>query len=166
MKKIYEKFCKFEERAAVVLLAGLTILVFISALMRTLKMPLNWAQDVALIAFAWMIFLGSDIAVRGPGLIGVNLFAKKFPATIQKGLDIIFKVIIILFLGILVVNGFQMTIDGWEREITTLGISYSWVTMAVPVGAFFMIISTAIRLVETIKTPVSKFVLGEEGGSK
>ena len=166
MKKIYAKFCKFEETAAVVLLAGLTILVFISALMRTIKMPLNWAQDVALVAFAWMIFLGSDIAVRGPGLIGVNLFVKKFPPVIQKGLDITFKIIIILFLGVLVWNGFQMTIDGWAREITTLGISYSWVTMAVPIGALFMIISTAIRLVETIKTPASKFVLGEEGGDK
>ncbi len=161
MKTIYKYFCRFEEVMSVVLLAGLTILVFVSAMMRTLGMPLNWAQDVALVAFAWMIFLGSDIAVRGPGLIGVNIIIKKTPAALQKTLDIIFKVIIIGFLCVLVVNGFVMTIDGWEREITTLGISYSWVTMAVPVGAFFMIISTAIRLVETIKTPVDKFVMGE-----
>lgn len=166
MKKLYKAFCRFEELAATVLLAGLTLLVFVSALMRTLNMPLNWAQDVALVAFAWMIFLGSDIAVRGPGLIGVNIIAKKLPAVVQKALDIIFKVVIIGFLAVLVINGFVMTIDGWEREITTLGISYSWVTMAVPVGAFFMIISTAIRLVETIKTPVASFVIGEEGGDK
>lgn len=166
MKKIYEAFCKFEELAATLLLAGLTLLVFISALMRTFNMPLNWAQDVALVAFAWMIFLGSDIAVRGPGLIGVNLFVKKFPAVIQKTLDILFKVVIIAFLGVLVVNGFTMTMDGWDREITTLGISYSWVTLAVPVGSLLMIISTVIRLVETIKTPVQQFVMGEEGGDK
>ena len=62
MKKIYAAFCKFEELVALLLLAGLTVLVFVSALMRYIKMPLNWAQDVALVAFAWMIFLGSDIA--------------------------------------------------------------------------------------------------------
>lgn len=166
MKKIYGMFCKFEEVASVVLLAGLTILVFLAAMMRTLKMPLNWAQDVALIAFAWMIFLGSDVAVRGPGLIGVNIIAKSFPSAVQKGLDVIFKVIIIGFLCVLVVNGFIMTIDGWDREITTLGISYSWVTLAVPVGAFFMIISTVIRLVETVKTPVNEFVIGAERGEE
>ena len=166
MKKIYNGFCKFEELFAMVLLAGITILVFISALMRTLNMPLNWAQDVALVAFAWMIFLGSDIAVRGPGLIGVDLFVKKAPVTFQKILDSIFKIIIIIFLAVLVVFGVQMTIDGWAREITTLGISYGWVTLAVPVGSFFMIISTVIRLVETIKTPAAKFVMGEEGGEK
>ena len=72
MKKFYEKFCKFEENLALVLLAGLTILVFVSAMMRTTGFPLNWAQDAALVAFAWMIFFGSDIALRGPGLIGVD----------------------------------------------------------------------------------------------
>ncbi len=161
MKTIYRKFCRFEEVLSVVLLAGLTILVFISAMMRTVGMPLNWAQDVALVAFAWMIFLGSDIAVRGPGLIGVNIIVKKLPGSIQKTLDIIFKVVIIGFLCVLVINGFVMTLDGWDREITTLGISYSWVTLAVPVGAFFMIISTVIRLIETVKRPAKNFVMGE-----
>lgn len=163
MKKIYDKFCKFEEWVALILLAGLTVLVFIAALMRTFKMPLNWAQDVALVAFAWLIFLGSDIAIRGPGLIGVDLFVRKFPPVIQKGLDILFKVIIIAFLGVLVVYGFQMTVSGWTRQITTLHISYSWVTMAVPVGSFLMIISTMIRLVERIKTPAGEKA---EGGAK
>lgn len=52
--------------------------------MRTVGHPLNWAQDVALIAFAWLIFLGSDVAMRGSGLIGVDLFVKKFPAGCRR----------------------------------------------------------------------------------
>lgn len=151
MKKFYEKFCKFEENLALVLLAGLTLLVFVSALMRTIGFPLNWAQDAALVAFAWMIFFGSDIALRGPGLIGVDLFIKKFPFTVQKIIDIIFKVAIIIFLVILVINGIFMTIDGWDREITTLGISYSFVTLAVPVGSFFMTISMVLNLIKSVK---------------
>lgn len=134
MKKIYEQFCKLEEIIALVLLSGITILVFVAAVMRTLNMPLNWAQDAALVAFAWLIFLGSDIAMRGEGLIGVDLIVRKFPMTVQKALDVIFKLIIIAFLVVLVVNGYGMTVSGWSRQITTLGISYSYVTMAVPVG--------------------------------
>lgn len=79
MKKFYEKVCKLEELIALILVAGIAVLVFVSALMRTVGHPLNWAQDVALIAFAWLIFLGSDVAMRGSGLIGVDLFVKKFP---------------------------------------------------------------------------------------
>ena len=95
MKKVYRAFCKFEEILAMVLLGGLAALVFISALMRTLKHPLNWAQDVALVAFAWLIFFGSDIAVRGSGLIGIDMLVKHFPKKIQKGLDILFKILIL-----------------------------------------------------------------------
>lgn len=147
MKKFYEKVCKLEELIALILVAGIAVLVFVSALMRTIGHPLNWAQDVALIAFAWLIFLGSDVAMRGSGLIGVDLFVKKFPAGVQKVLDILFKVIIAAFLCVLIYYGYGMTTSGWARQITSLHISYSWVTMAVPVGSFFMLISTIRNII-------------------
>lgn len=163
VKKFYKAFCRFEEILAMVLLAGLAALVFVSALMRTLKHPLNWAQDVALVAFAWLIFFGSDIAVRGSGLIGIDMVSKHLPKKAQKTLDIVFKVIILIFLCILVYYGIQMTVTGWKRQITALEISYSWVTMAVPTGAFFMIISTVIKLIERIKTPADQEIKKESG---
>ena len=106
MKKFYEKVCKLEELIALILVAGIAVLVFVSALMRTVGHPLNWAQDVALIAFAWLIFLGSDVAMH---------------------------------------------------------ISYSWVTMAVPVGSFFMLISTILNIIERVKTPAGQEVKHEAG---
>lgn len=163
MKKVYIAFCRFEEILAMFLLGGLAALVFISALMRTLKHPLNWAQDVALVAFAWLIFFGSDIAVRGSGLIGIDMLVKRFPKKVQKALDILFKIMILIFLCILVYFGIIMTKTGWKRQITALEISYGWVTMAVPTGAFFMIISTVIKLIERIKTPADQEIRKEAG---
>ena len=163
MKKVYRAFCRFEEILAMCLLGGLAALVFISALMRTIKHPLNWAQDVALVAFAWLIFFGSDIAVRGAGLIGIDMLVKKFPKKVQKALDIIFKLMILVFLCILVYYGIIMTKTGCKRQITALEISYGWVTMAVPTGAFFMIISTMIKLVERIRTPADQDIKKEAG---
>ena len=157
MKKFYEKVCKLEELIALILVAGIAVLVFVSALMRTFGHPLNWAQDVAL------IFLGSDVAMRGSGLIGVDLFVKKFPAGVQKVLDILFKVIIAAFLCVLIYYGYGMTTTGWARQITSLHISYSWVTMAVPVGSFFMLISTILNIIERVKTPAGQEVKHEAG---
>ena len=79
MKKFYEKVCKLEELIALILVAGIAVLVFVSALMRTIGHPLNWAQDVALIAFAWLIFLGSDVAMRGSGLIVLICLSRSSP---------------------------------------------------------------------------------------
>jgi TRAP-type C4-dicarboxylate transport system permease small subunit len=101
--------------------------------------------------------------VRGSGLIGIDMFAKRLPKKAQKALDIIFKIMILVFLCILVYYGIRMTRTGWKRQITALGISYGWVTMAVPTGAFFMIISTALKLIERIKTPADQEMKKAEG---
>lgn len=135
MKKFYEKVCKLEELIALILVAGIAVLVFVSALMRTVGHPLNWAQDVALIAFAWLIFLGSDVAMRGSGLIGVDLFVKKFPAGVQKVLDILFKVIIAAFLCVLIYYGYGMTTTGWHvRSLlcTSATAGSRWLCLSAP----------------------------------
>lgn len=157
MKSLYWKFAKLESTLASFLLISIFLLVFLSAFTRTLGRPINWAQDAALVAFAWMTFLGSDLAIRNTRLIGIEVLTKHFPKVIQKYLDIIFKIIIIVFLLILIRYGYVMVITGMKRTITTLGISYAYVTASVPVGAFLMIISTSIRLVESIKKPAKKW---------
>jgi TRAP-type C4-dicarboxylate transport system permease small subunit len=46
---------------------------------------------------------------------------------------------------------------GYKRLITTLNVSYAYVTASVPVGALLMIISVGQNLVKSIKTPVEKW---------
>ena len=157
MKKAYEKFCQLEQWIAMLLLAGITVLVFVSAMMRTIGLPLNWAQDAALIMFAWLSFIGGDIALHSTGLIGVDMIVTHFPKAVQKAIDVIFKVIMIAFLAVLVIYGFQYVATGYKRLITTLNVSYAFVTAAVPVGAFLMIISVSQNLYKSIKTPVEKW---------
>lgn len=157
MKKAYAKFCQFEQWLAMILLAGITILVFAAALMRTVGFPLNWAQDAALIMFAWLSFIGGDIALHSTGLIGIDLIVKHFPKAVQKGIDIAFKIVMLVFLAVLVVNGYSYVMTGYKRLITTLNMSYAWVTASVPVGALLMIISVSQNLVRSIRTPVEKW---------
>ena len=157
MKKAYEKFCQLEQWIAMLLLAGITVLVFVSAMMRTIGFPLNWAQDAALIMFAWLSFIGGDIALHSTGLIGVDLIVTHFPKKVQKIIDIAFKVIMLVFLAVLVIYGFQYVMTGYKRLITTLNVSYAFVTASVPVGALLMIISVGTNLYKSIKTPVEKW---------
>ena len=81
----------------------------------------------------------------------------------SKVLDILFKVIIAAFLCVLIYYGYGMTTSGWARQITSLHISYSWVTTAVPVGSFFMLICTILNIIERVKTPAGQEVKHEAG---
>lgn len=157
MRRVYEQFCRLEQWIAMLLLAGITVLVFVSAIMRTVGFPLNWAQDAALIMFAWLSFIGGDIALHSTGLIGIDLIVKHFPRQAQKAIDIVFKVVMLAFLVVLVVNGYSYVVTGYKRLITTLNMSYAWVTASVPVGALLMIISVSQNLYKSIKTPVEKW---------
>ena len=157
VKKIYARFCWLEQQIAMVLLAAITVLVFVSALTRTFGYPINWAQDAALIMFAWLAFIGGDIALHSTGLIGIDLIVRRFPKVFQKGIDILFKIVMLVFLAVLIIYGYQYVLTGYKRLITTLNVSYAFVTASVPVGAVLMIISVSINLVKSIKTPVEKW---------
>jgi len=148
MKTAYKYFCKLEEIVVQVFLCAIMILVFISALMRTFGTPINWAVDLSLLLFAWLIFLGADVALRSTGLVAFDMFFKKFPKLLQDVLFIIWTLLSVTFLGVLVRFGLPLAIENYDRPFITLGISFSYATIAVPIGAFFMIISIVIKFVQ------------------
>jgi C4-dicarboxylate transporter, DctQ subunit len=156
MKTLYNKFCKFEELLVQVFLATITFLVFSSAISRSLSVPINWAIDASMLLFAWTVFLGADVALRNTGLVKVDLIIKHLPSGAQKTLYVLWQIIIIVFLISLVLYGIPLSIESSKRLFWTLGISYSWATISVPVGSILMIITTGIRLYEAIKDSVVK----------
>lgn len=155
IKIAYSRFCKFEEVLSGILLCTMTGLVFLSAIMRYLGMPIIWATDISTFCFAWEVFIGGDIVVRNTGLGGVELIANKLPSKIQKALKILWFALIIAFCGFLVVYGVDLCFSNTKRTFDTLALSYSWCTLSVPVGGFLMIISSVNRLREAILTPAS-----------
>ncbi len=90
---------------------------FFSALARTVGIPINWAQDIALLAFAWLTFIGADIVAKTGNLIRIDMLEKWLPKTIRKGLALIFDVAMILFLLILIVYGFSFGIPELVQNI-------------------------------------------------
>jgi len=154
---LYKKFAKGEEIVTSFMLVAITILVFLSAVARTIHHPLNWAIDFSLLLFAWEVFLGGDIAVRNTKLIGVEILANKFPARGQKTLKLVFFCMMIAFCLILTYYGVILCLDNTKRLFQVLPISYSWCTLSVPVGSFLMVISSSIRIKEIIKSPLSEW---------
>ena len=151
MKKIYGFLCKVEETLVKGFLVTIMFLVFISAIFRTLKFPLNWAIDVSLLLFAWTIFLGADMALRNTELVNVDLILKRFSKKTQKSIYLFWNVLIIVFLAFLIRYGIPLAIESTSRLFQTLGISYSWATISVPVGAMLMIITILIKIYQALK---------------
>jgi len=164
LKKFYRWFCKAEEAAVALFIVAITLLVFISAVMRTISHPINWAQDMSLLLFAWVVFLGADVALRRSDFLRVDILMNRFPKKLQEFLYYLWYILAILFLCILVVYGFPLALENTKRPFQSMGISYSWATMSVPIGSALMIITIVIKLISRYKGTGTQEEKSEESG--
>jgi len=146
MKKFYDAFCRIEEFIAGAFIVFITGLVFISAVARSIGYPLNWAQDVSLLLFAWAVFFGADVALRDADFVNVDMFVTKMSEKFQTALSYIWNFIILAFLASLIRYGIPLSIENSKRLFQTLGISYSWASISVPVGSLLMIITIILKI--------------------
>jgi len=147
IKQMYRVFCKVEETAVAVCIVAITALVFLSAVLRTINHPINWAQDFSLLLFAWVVFLGADVALRRADFLRVDIIVSRFPEKLREALYYIWYMVAIVFLAMLVCYGIPLALENTKRPLGTMAISYSWVTISVPIGSFLMIITIIIKLV-------------------
>lgn len=151
IKKLYSMFCKVELWACALMLASIASLVFFSAILRTFGRPINWAEDISLLLFAWLVFIGGDVVIRENKLISVDMFLNKLPSAWRTALNVLFYIAMLAFLYFMVRYGFQLLMTNRRRMFMSTNLSYSWCTLSVPVGSILMAVSILIRLVKTIR---------------
>lgn len=141
MEKAIRYYIKVENFITNVLLVGVVAFVFGAAAMRWVGSPIAWSVEFAQMLFVWVIFLGSNRALREERHIGVDFFTKKLSLTKQRIIEMIVYAMIILFLGYLTYFGIMLSIENSTRQISNIALSYSFITMAVPIGSILMIIT-------------------------
>jgi TRAP-type transport system small permease protein len=131
----------------VLLLAAITGLVFIAALMRFFGHPLIWSVDAAQLLFIWLCMLGACRAMREKSHLGMEVLVKYLPYMSRLLVEMLCSVITLVFLGIIAKLGFDLA---WLNRARTFGdssISYAWVTVAVPVGCILLGVSLIYNMV-------------------
>ncbi|WP_150287966.1 TRAP transporter small permease [Rhabdaerophilum calidifontis] len=143
---------RLEDLVSKALLAAIVLLVFAAAIARTIGHPLIWSVDLAQLLFIWLCFLGANRAMRIKAHIGVDLFVRKLPHTPRHIIEVGLGIVALAFLIALVVAGYRLTVLNWQRIYGDSGISYAWVTSAVPFGAGLLAITLAGNLIGALRT--------------
>jgi TRAP-type C4-dicarboxylate transport system permease small subunit len=147
MRKLYEQICTAEAVIAAALLVLMVTLIFLGGVSRVLGYPLNWSTDFATAFFAWACFLCADIAWRRNSLMSIELLSSRLPQTLQKALRLVNYFIISGFLVYLMVMGTWLAWASRARSFQGIPeISYSWVTMSLPVGGALLLVTTFLKL--------------------
>lgn len=146
LRTFYDRLCKAEAVLAAAFLILMVALIFLGGVTRMWGMPLVWTTDFATCFFAWACFLCADVAWRNDNLISIRLVSDRLPERMQTVVTGVNYALIVIFLIYLIWTGLKLSYVSSARSFQGIPeISYSWVTMSLPVGAALLLITTILR---------------------
>ncbi len=138
----------------VVVCTGLSILiitVFAAAVLRFFGVDMSMSTDIAQLVFAWVSFIGADLAMRKNKHMGVDMLIKNLPPFVQDIIWIFNYILIFIFLATVTYYGADLCVRNAARKYQTLYISYSYATVSCPIGCFLMSITSLKRIIEHVR---------------
>jgi TRAP-type C4-dicarboxylate transport system permease small subunit len=145
------RFAQLELAVAATILAVIVALVFAAAIMRFFGHPLVWSVDLAQLLFIWLCFLGAAKAMREKGHIGIDLLVRRLGHRARLAIEIAVAVVLLVFLGLLASEGYKLTMLNRQRQFGDSGLSYAFVTSAVPIGCLMLALALLCNLVSAWK---------------
>ena len=153
---------RVEELVSRVLLALLVLLVFVPAVSRTFNRPIIWSIEIAQLLFAWLAFLGANQAMRAGAHIGVDVLTRNLPPRVRQAVSLFNLGLVAAFLAALLWYGVELTFVSVDRRFMTTNLSFAFATVAAPLGAALLLLTTLGRLAAVLRVGPDG---GEGGGS-
>ena len=149
LREFHRRLGKVEAVVAGIFLIVMVGLIFFGGLARLMARPQNWTIDVATCLFAWSCFLCADLAWRKNSLMSIELVTARLREPARRILMLVNYAIITVFLIYIIYAGTWLSWISRARSFQGIpGVSYSWVTMSLPVGALFLLLTTAIKMLD------------------
>lgn len=124
----------------------LIFMVVITALQIVLRYgfnaPLPWPEEVARWSFLWLVMLGCVTATRIGSHIRMTMLVHRLPARTRPATDLLGIGLSAAALGLVGYLGIRL-MDATTVQSVNLGVSYSWLYLALPVGAVLSLIALA-----------------------
>ncbi|MCH4565313.1 TRAP transporter small permease [Halomonas sp. EGI 63088] len=141
-------FDRIEDGLTIVLLGATSLAILASATMRAIGHPFSGGAELAQLLFIWTAVLGADITLRRGGQVRIDALTVRMPALMQRGVTGVCLLLMLGFLALLAWHGFPLALSNWQRPMGVAGLSYGYVTLALPVGAVLMFVSLIRRVLD------------------
>ncbi len=144
----WKKLMKWDLLLANIMLSMLILITFCGVIFRyLLNHPIEWMEEVQMMAIVWIVFLGAGAAFRENGHVAVELLVELLPEKMQKVLRVIIAFIIISVLAVLCVLSANYVGISYisERSSGILRIPYYQVYAIIPISCIWMIVSYLYR---------------------
>ena len=153
MKRVLLKIRDFIRKAnfllVVTLMASMTTMVITQTLSRYLfKIPLFWVEELTRYLMIWLCFTASAIVMREDGHVSVMFLISRLNGGLQKWSRILVKLLLVVFLAFLILNGISLLSIVSRQMSPTMRISMAWPYLAIPFGSALMMFEIGMSFFE------------------
>ena len=123
------------------MVVALAVVVFLQVFNRfVLKAPLAWSEDLAMLLFQWVAFLGAAIGVKRMRHFGIELVVKKFPEKVHRRIELVIPVVMGIVALNMITEGIKLIGFNKNRVYSSMNLTYTWTYLAIPVSGCLMIL--------------------------
>jgi TRAP-type C4-dicarboxylate transport system permease small subunit len=129
------------EAACAAAVVALTVIVSLQVFNRfVLKTPLAWSEDLAMLLFQWVVFLGAALGVKRLRHFGIELVVRKFPARMRHWIELLTPVVMAIVALVMIVQGWTMLTFNRTRTFPTMDLTYTWAFLPIPLAGLLILI--------------------------
>ncbi len=130
----------FDDVAGMLFMAFIILLACANVFMRyVVGRPWGWVEEVTLLTFVWLIMLGSASVVKAEGHCSIDVLARKLPPGPGRVLAVVIDIIVDITLLLLIWYGMELALSAGTKLTPILGIPYTYIDLAVPIGSALML---------------------------
>lgn len=135
------------------MMAVMATLVFVNVVTRyVFNFSIIWAEEVSQYLMIWIAYLGAGLALREGRHVAVEMLQDRLPTALGRRLRMAVGGLVLIFLGVVTVLGFQFAAFVWGQETPVLNISLGIPSLAIPIGALLF----ALHLIFMFRNYVGK----------
>ena len=128
---------RLEERLAVLLLVAMTVLVGAQVVARFIfSAGFSWMDELARVAFVWVVFLGAIVAMRRCLHIRVLAGIRSLPARWQPWIEAVGDIATLLFCCAMAWHGLELMLSTlrFSFDLPATRLSMFWVYLIMPLS--------------------------------
>ena len=140
------------EGVLVLIVLALCLDVLLAVVLRyVFRTSLGFYDELARYLFIWMSFLGAAAGVKRHGHFGITLVLARLPGRVQRAVNVLNTLGMLLFAGLLVSKGWTMVRLTSRQLSAAMEIPISYVYAVVPMSGALMILYLLPHLIRQLR---------------
>ncbi len=129
------------EATCALTVVALTIIVCVQVFNRfVLKIPLAWSEDMAMLLFQWVVFIGAALGVKRLRHFGIELVVRRFPERLRHAVGLLTPVVMALVALVMIVQGWAILGLNRTRIYSSMELTYIWAFVPIPISGVLILI--------------------------